>query len=331
MRPTFPRLGLVLALTGILAACGGGGGGVVGGGPSPILIARAATANGNGQTAEVATQLPNALRVVVTQDGAPLEGKVITWNSTANAAVLTPTQSTTDVDGIASSQWTLGQTAGAQTATATLADASGSPVSFTATATPGATQHFSLNGGNNQTTITNATFPLALTVAATDLFGNGVSGEVVSWVVTPGGSAAPQTPTSTTNANGIASMLVTAGVTAATPTITASLAGQTDVVFHGTIVAPAAIVDVGPGIAFKSENNNSTNPAVDNINVHDIVHWDLKGGGHTVQSTGSPSFASSGPGVLTVAGYTLQFNTAGTYQYDCGIHGTAMTGTIIVH
>ena len=51
---------------------------------------------------------------------------------------------------------------------------------------------------------------------------------------------------------------------------------------------------------------------------------------HSVQSTGSPSFTSSG--IQTGAGqsYQFTFSTPGTYQYDCAVHGQMMTGTIVV-
>jgi plastocyanin len=120
-------------------------------------------------------------------------------------------------------------------------------------------------------------------------------------------------------------MFVTGGATAATPTITASTAGQTDVVFHGTIIEAAAVVNVGPG------SINSFVPASVTIGVGGVVHWSLVGGGHSVLSIGSPSFDSSGPGVLTAAGYNFKFNTAGTYHYECGVHGSSMSGTITVN
>jgi plastocyanin len=28
--------------------------------------------------------------------------------------------------------------------------------------------------------------------------------------------------------------------------------------------------------------------------------------------------------------YAVKFDTAGVYQYDCAVHGSAMTGTIVV-
>ena len=49
---------------------------------------------------------------------------------------------------------------------------------------------------------------------------------------------------------------------------------------------------------------------------------------HGVQSLSSPSFTSSA--IMTIGTYSFTFNTAGTYQYDCAVHGLAMTGTIVV-
>jgi hypothetical protein len=86
-------------------------------------------------------------------------------------------------------------------------------------------------------------------------------------------------------------------------------------------------------IFFTSVRNGSSNPAVDTVAVNGTVTWTWAAGEtlpHSVQSTGSPSFTSSavqtGPGST----YQFTFTTPGTYQYDCAIHGTMMTGTIVV-
>jgi hypothetical protein len=86
-------------------------------------------------------------------------------------------------------------------------------------------------------------------------------------------------------------------------------------------------------IFFQSAQNPSRNPAVDTVGVNGTVTWTWAAGEtlpHSVQSTGSPSFTSSavqtGPGST----YQFTFTTPGTYQYDCAIHGTLMTGTIVV-
>ena len=92
----------------------------------------------------------------------------------------------------------------------------------------------------------------------------------------------------------------------------------------------AGAVTVGTGIQFVSSHNASTNPAVDTITAGSTMTWTWSGTlPHSVRSTGTPAFTSSG--VLTGAGsYSVTFTTAGTYKYDCGVHGAAMTGTIVV-
>jgi plastocyanin len=93
---------------------------------------------------------------------------------------------------------------------------------------------------------------------------------------------------------------------------------------------PAGAVTVGSGIQFTSRHNASMNPAVDTIAVGATVTWTWSGTlPHSVKSVGTPSFASSG--TLTGSGtYAVTFATAGTYQYECAVHGQAMTGTIVV-
>jgi plastocyanin len=72
---------------------------------------------------------------------------------------------------------------------------------------------------------------------------------------------------------------------------------------------------------------------VDTVAVNGTVTWTWATSEalpHSVQSTGSPSFTSSG--IMTGAGntYSFTFTAAGTYQYDCAVHGQMMTGTIVV-
>jgi plastocyanin len=91
-------------------------------------------------------------------------------------------------------------------------------------------------------------------------------------------------------------------------------------------------VTVG-NIFFRSGHNGTQNPAVDTVAAGTTVTWTWTGTGgqpHSVQSTGEPSFTSSE--VLTGSGmtYTFNFTTAGTYHYDCAVHGNLMTGTIVV-
>ena len=86
-------------------------------------------------------------------------------------------------------------------------------------------------------------------------------------------------------------------------------------------------------ILFKSGHNGTQNPAVDTVAAGTTVTWtwtSTGGTAHSVHSEEAPTFTSSN--ILTGNGqtYTFTFTTPGTYQYDCAVHGTAMTGTIVV-
>jgi plastocyanin len=131
----------------------------------------------------------------------------------------------------------------------------------------------------------------------------------------------------------------TGGGGATTPTTPAPTTPPADSTGGGggaTTPAPAApapataAVTVGD-IFFKSALNGSSNPAVDTVAVNGTVTWNWSGSlPHSVQSMGSPSFTSSAIQAGSGKSYQFQFTTPGTYQYDCAVHGTMMTGTIVV-
>jgi plastocyanin len=74
------------------------------------------------------------------------------------------------------------------------------------------------------------------------------------------------------------------------------------------------------------------------INVGDTVNWQFNGDIYSIHTathcgancnspTGSPLFDS---GQIQVGNYSYQFNTPGTYLYQCEIHTSSMRGTITV-
>ena len=93
---------------------------------------------------------------------------------------------------------------------------------------------------------------------------------------------------------------------------------------------PVGSVTIGSGIQFVSGHNGSTNAAVDTVAIGGTVTWTWTGSlPHSVQSVGSPNFASSSS--MTGSGtYAVTFAAPGTYQYDCAVPGRLMTGTIVV-
>jgi len=299
--------------------------------PVPV-IAMTASASGNAQTGAVTTTLADSIRVIVTLNGTAQAGDTIRWAALGTGASVSPAKSVTDATGIASTTWTLGQTAGQQSATATFAGATGSPVSFSATAGPGAATQITLQSGNAQTALINAVFGAPLVVKISDQFGNGVAGDTLTWASVLG-IASVNPAKSTSSATGLAQTAITAGSGAGQDTITATATGLTGspVRFTATVVASLLTdsVVVGPGISFTSARNGTSNPAVDTIGVGGTMTWVWAGGDHGVGSTGSPSFTSQ-TSAQTSGTYQVTFTSAGTYTYDCIIHGTAMTGRIVV-
>jgi uncharacterized protein YjdB len=93
-------------------------------------------ASGDGQSGAVSTQLTNPVVVLVRdQHGNGVGGQQVTWGVTGGSgSTLGPDTTVTDVSGYASSQLTLGPTAGTYTAEARATGLTGSPVVFTATA-----------------------------------------------------------------------------------------------------------------------------------------------------------------------------------------------------
>lgn len=99
----------------------------------------------------------------------------------------------------------------------------------------------------------------------------------------------------------------------------------------GTGALTAAVI-VG-NIFFKSAHNGSVNSAVDTVAAGGTVTWTWTGSGsvpHSIQSLGSPSFTSSAIQTGDGSTYQIKFPAAGTYHYDCAVHGTMMSGTIVV-
>ena len=144
---TFLRLPVLPVVGAILlgVACGGG----TQPGPMQNSLARS---GGDNQTDTVDATLATPYSVNVRDpSNAAVPGVVVSWAVTAGGGSVSAPTSTTDASGIASVTRKLGPTAGAQTAQASATGLSGSPATFTATATAGNATQIAINGGNNQT------------------------------------------------------------------------------------------------------------------------------------------------------------------------------------
>lgn len=90
-------------------------------------------------------------------------------------------------------------------------------------------------------------------------------------------------------------------------------------------LATTAAVSVVDDAYVDGASGNSTTT----IPVGDTVLWTWAGiNEHTVSTTSSEAFDSGTPS--TTGSFSHTFNASGTFTYVCGIHGAAMTGTVIV-
>jgi hypothetical protein len=88
--------------------------------------------------------------------------------------------------------------------------------------------------GDNQTAAAGTVFPDSLSVIVLDQYGFSTEGTTIAWAITSGGGSLSETST-TTDANGITSVVYTAGDSPGHATITATLTGVGFLTFTETI------------------------------------------------------------------------------------------------
>src|SRR5438067_1035246 len=104
--------------------------------------------------------------------------------------------------------------------------------------------------------------------------------------------------------------------------------GMLLVVMAGATVAAASTPHAFAATTSVSVVDNQYLPASVTINVGDSVHWTWSGmNSHTVTAT-DMSFDSGAP--QSSGTFDHIFNAAGTFTYFCQVHGTAMSGSVIV-
>jgi plastocyanin len=323
---TEPRLLLCIVALSMSTACGSGdGNGVTP--PPATTISKGFSGSGDAQSGRVAQPLVNPIQVIVTENGVAAAGKTVTWSTTVPGASLAAT-STTDGQGIAGNTWTLGTVSGPQTAQASLNGASGSPVTFTATAAPAAPASLSKVAGDQQEAAVNTQLSSSVQAKVSDEFGNGVPDVAVAWAVIGG---TPSAPIVLTDASGASAVRVTLGSTAGPITITATADGLlgSPATFTATALPP------GTGTAAVSVVNNSFSPSALTITAGTTVTWTwvTSARQHNVAPDGVVP-TRSGPLIDGPAQYNFRFDTPGTYRYYCELHGgpggSGMSGTITV-
>ena len=152
--------------------------------------------------------VPDSIRVrVLDLKGNPVPGVRVAFTPTVGGGTVTPAIDTTDRNGIAAAQWTLGSSNGANQVTAAVIDEDGKPFTFVSGG-PATFVVTTFNAvlavdGDNQTGQVLGKLPVAPSVKVVDANGNPRAGVPVTFTPTAGGRVA--TTTVSTGADGIAS------------------------------------------------------------------------------------------------------------------------------
>lgn len=274
--------------------------------PPTAEPASVAVAAGDEQVGPAGQVLTDSLVVIVRDAaGAPVSEVTVTWQVTAGGGSVSPTQSVTNVGGLARTQHTLGAGAGTHTARATVGHLT--PATFDAVGQiQGAVQMGSRTIGPLADTVlgTLTEFEQPLRVLVLDQLGVPVRNVVVNWTASGGGSVSA--PTSLTDAGGEAMIEYTFGAearlgygaTAAVPGLVGSPVVWFDM--HATPATPVVIAKTGgDGLVVQTGA-----PVFHTVTVRDSY-------GNGTQGVGIDWAIGSGGGSLfTTHNFTIDNGTA---------------------
>ena len=152
--------------------------------------------------------VPDSIRArVLDLEGDPVGGVRVAFTATVGGGTVTPAIDTTDRNGVAAAQWTLGSSNGANQITANVINDDDTPLAFVdgapATFVVTAFNAVSPVAGDNQSGEVLSALPLSPSVKVVDVNGNARPGVPVTFTPTAGGRVA--TATVSTGADGIAS------------------------------------------------------------------------------------------------------------------------------
>jgi hypothetical protein len=211
---------------------------------APALIA---VVSGNGQTDTIHKSLAPLVVRLTDQFGNPIAGAVVSWARTSGAGSLTGTTSTTNTDGRATMTYTFGGVVGNEGVTASISGlASRAVFNFQALAAAPAT--IVAVSGNAQTARVGTPLGAPLVVKVADDAGSPVGGATVNWTATNGTIVR----TSSTDADGQSSVVLTLGARAGSASATGTIANGQRVTFVATAqpgIAAIAVFSTQPTTA----------------------------------------------------------------------------------
>jgi adhesin/invasin len=163
------------------------------------------------------------VRVHVTQSTTPVVGATVAWAVTSGGGSVSAASSITDATGVASVVWTMGDTVGTNTLSAT---ASGATIVVADTSLVGPVSSLVKVSPDSQAVVSGGL--VALNARAVDRFGNGVPNVAINWTTTAGALSAA---TTVSGLKGSATTNLVTGSAPATYFVTAVLPGLASVTF----------------------------------------------------------------------------------------------------
>lgn len=259
-----------------------------------------------------------SLTVLVTnQNATPVQGITVTWSPSGSVSA---TSVPTTAAGLSKVRFTYGNTAGNQTATATVAGLVGSPVTITLNATAGTAVSIAKTAGDGGAAPPSS--QVTYMVQSRDTHGNPKGGVTVDWAVASGGgSIAPAQ--NTTQANGNASAQRTLGASTGAQTATATATGMTG--------SPLTFTTTAATVTTVQVANNSFTPQSITVPLNTSVTWEWST--TTLPHNVTFDVVAGAPGNIpdrtAVGSVARTFTSVGTFPYQCTNHG-GMTGTVTV-
>ena len=242
-----------IAVVGMWAFAACAGGGDTAPNLDPLVVAIFA---GGSQTATVGQAVATVPAVRATRGGNAAAGVAVVFSVSSGGGSITAASATTDATGVARvGSWILGTTTGTQTVTAQIAGATGSPLTFTATAIAGAASTAAKQAGDAQSATVGTAVTVRPAVRVTDQFGNAVSAASVTFAVSAGGGTV-SSATVATDATGVATVgSWTLGTVAGAHALSATVAGVTGSPLSFTATATAGAASVVTKLAGDAINS----------------------------------------------------------------------------
>ncbi len=209
----------------------------------PALV----STSGNGQIGAAGTTLPTAIEITATNPytGAPISGVNVTFSDGGKGGVFSNPTATTDVNGLASSTYTLPKTP--QTVTITATSSGYATASFTESGIVGPVASIATISGAKQSGTVGTTLPAPIVVKAKDAFGNLEVGALILFSDGGVGGVFSNPNPVATGTNGEASITYTLPLKARTLTVTATNGSVTDKITENAVAGPPALVNILQG------------------------------------------------------------------------------------